>query len=94
MPKSLVGCLINDFTVCMSFAYALELLTIYGIKVFYLQSLGNSRLLSEEAFYNFILCLCFYFNLELLENHKCLSNDADLQQILNDINKELNSQVN
>ncbi|XP_050438212.1 Fanconi anemia group M protein [Adelges cooleyi] len=37
MPKSLVGCLINDFTVCMSLAYALELLTIYGIKVFYLQ---------------------------------------------------------
>lgn len=41
MPKSLVGCLINDFTICMSLAYALELLTIYGIKVFYLQSLGK-----------------------------------------------------
>lgn len=41
MPKPLTGCLINDFTVCMSLAYALELLVIYGIKVFYLQTLGN-----------------------------------------------------
>lgn len=41
MPKSLTGSLINDFTICMSLAYALELLTIYGVKVFYLQSLGN-----------------------------------------------------
>lgn len=41
MPKSLIGCLINDFTICMSLAYALELLTIYGVKVFYLQSLGT-----------------------------------------------------
>ncbi|XP_050531446.1 Fanconi anemia group M protein [Daktulosphaira vitifoliae] len=39
MPKALVGCLINDFTICMSLAYALELLTTYGIKVFYLQLL-------------------------------------------------------
>lgn len=41
MPKSLAGCLINDFTICISLAYTLELLLIYGIKVFYLQSLGN-----------------------------------------------------
>ncbi|XP_022171575.1 uncharacterized protein LOC111034597 isoform X2 [Myzus persicae] len=68
MPKSLIGSLINDFTICMSLAYALELLTIYGVKVFYLQSL------------------------EMKENHKCLSNDADFQNLLNGINKELNSQ--
>ncbi|XP_060844773.1 uncharacterized protein LOC132924458 [Rhopalosiphum padi] len=68
MPKSLVGCLINDFTICMSLAYALELLTIYGVKVFYLQSL------------------------EIKENHKCLSNDADFQNLLHSINNELNSQ--
>ncbi|XP_025417703.1 uncharacterized protein LOC112688631 isoform X2 [Sipha flava] len=68
MPKALVGCLINDFTICMSLAYALELLTIYGIKVFYLQSL------------------------EICENHKCLSNDADFQKMLTNINKELNCQ--
>lgn len=41
MPKQLVGCLISDFTICMSLSYALELLTIYGIKAFYMQSLGN-----------------------------------------------------
>lgn len=68
MPKSLIGCLINDFTICMSLAYALELLTIYGVKVFYLQSL------------------------EMKESHKCLSNDADFQNLLHSINKELNSQ--
>uniref|UniRef100_A0A2S2NCS8 Fanconi anemia group M protein n=1 Tax=Schizaphis graminum TaxID=13262 RepID=A0A2S2NCS8_SCHGA len=68
MPKSLVGCLINDFTICMSLAYALELLTIYGVKVFYLQSL------------------------EIKENHKCLANDADFQNLLHSINNELNSQ--
>ncbi|XP_025198316.1 uncharacterized protein LOC112596753 [Melanaphis sacchari] len=68
MPKSLVGCLINDFTICMSLAYALELLTIYGVKVFYLQSL------------------------EIKENHKCLSNDADFRNLLHSINNDLNSQ--
>lgn len=41
MPKHLVGSIINDFNICMSLAYALELLIIYGVKVFYLQSLGN-----------------------------------------------------
>ncbi|XP_060856666.1 uncharacterized protein LOC132934371 isoform X2 [Metopolophium dirhodum] len=52
MPKSLIGCLINDFTICMSLAYALELLTIYGVKVFYLQSLEmkeTHKCLSNDA---------------------------------------------
>jgi len=60
MPKSLVGCLINDFTICMSLAYALELLTIYGVKVFYLQSLGNLNigcLINYMTFYALFLVL-------------------------------------
>jgi len=35
----------------------------------------------------------FDFYLEMKENHKCLSNDADFQNLLHSINKELNSQV-
>lgn len=60
MPKSLVGCLINDFTVCISLAYTLELLIIYGIKVFYMQSLGNKNF-SPKIFFE------IYFNLCLLK---------------------------
>jgi len=35
----------------------------------------------------------FVFYLEIKENHKCLSNDADFQNLLHSINNELNSQV-
>lgn len=38
----------------------------------------------------FLLCV----NLELLENHKCLSNDTDVKNILYNINNLLNTQVN
>jgi hypothetical protein len=98
MPKALVGCLINDFTICMSLAYALELLTIYGIKVFYLQSLGNvlqfsNNNLSSIKLVSVVYILFYLYNLEICENHKCLSNDADFQKMLTNINKELNCQV-
>lgn len=41
MTTSLKECIINDFDICMSLAFVLELLIIYGVKVFYLKSLGN-----------------------------------------------------
>lgn len=47
-----------------------------------------------NLYFNIILRFCFYLNVDLLENHKCLSNDTDLQKMLQNINKELNSQVN
>lgn len=37
--------------------------------------------------------LYFWFYLEIKENHKCLSNDADFRNLLHGINKELNTQV-
>lgn len=63
LPQQIVGCLINDFTVCMSLAYTLELLTIYGIKAFYMQSLGNLNFILNVVYYSyqfmFKVILCF-----------------------------------
>lgn len=45
-------------------------------------------------YYLMIFYFLLYINLELVENHKCLSNDTDIKNILSFISNELNSQVN
>ncbi|KAF6204036.1 hypothetical protein GE061_002376 [Apolygus lucorum] len=42
MSATLIGSLVSDFTMCMTFAHALELMQIYGLRAFY-------RYLSDEG---------------------------------------------